>query len=386
MLKPIQVHFDGLIYQKQAHGGISRNFSNLIDALSRGSAADVHLYLEDSVAAPVFDAVTVHRLPGEAPLARLPMLGRLSRGLSARSRRAAWRAPASGVFHSTYYSSPAGVRIPQVLTMHDTIVEDYPAFFNAQRDRIHLEHKRDAFARCHALVFPSEFARDRTEAVYGISGRQVSVIPHALDSRFRVRPAADRIEGFRNDASEGRPYLLHVGSRYAHKNVDRLLEAFAAWEGRGDFRLLLAGGGALAPSESELVDRLGIADSVRVRKSLDDDALLLAYHGATAFVFPSLSEGFGFPVLEALACACPVACSSSASLPEVGGDAPVYFDPLSTDSLVAALREVVAASTDRPRWQAASAKALSRSWEDAAGEYLEIYDRAASTGANTWPA
>jgi glycosyltransferase involved in cell wall biosynthesis len=92
-----------------------------------------------------------------------------------------------------------------------------------------------------------------------------------------------------------------------------------------------------------------------------------------AFVFPSLSEGFGFPILESLACACPTACANAASLPEVGGEAPVYFDPLSAESIVAALDGVVASSGDHDRWNAARVRSLRRTWSDVACKFVELY-------------
>jgi glycosyltransferase involved in cell wall biosynthesis len=136
---------------------------------------------------------------------------------------------------------------------------------------------------------------------------------------------------------------------------------------------VLAGGGPLQADEQQLIHVLGIEADVFVIPRMTSDELLCAYHAATAFVFPSISEGFGFPVLEALACGCPTTCSNAASLPEVGGSAPVYFDPMDADSIRAALSEVIALVGDRERWSDARKRSNMRSWHDVAAEYLDFY-------------
>ena len=373
-MKRLPIHIDGLIYAKQAHGGISRNFTNLINAFVERSDTDVNLYLDRGVEFPSgMASVHTREIPGQVHLRPSRLFRGISDTWSNRRRRNKWASAKSGVFHSSFYSSPEGLSIPQILSMHDTIFEDYPTLFNTDRHRQHLADKKHAFDNCSAVVFPSEFARSRASTHYDLSGKRTRTIPHALDAQFREIPSDQAIAEFRMRATGGRPFLLHVGSRYLHKNVARLIEAYAQWGQRDEIALLLAGGGPLDAEEDRLIAALGVENRVQVIPRLSDTDLVCAYHAALAFVFPSLSEGFGFPILEALACACPTACANAASLPEVGGEAPVYFDPLRIESIVAALDEVVASSGDNDRWNAARARTLRRTWSDVACEFAELY-------------
>jgi glycosyltransferase involved in cell wall biosynthesis len=241
-------------------------------------------------------------------------------------------------------------------------------------DKISALHQSDA------LIFSSEFARMRTAEMYDVGCRLVLVAPYAIDPRFAQVPDQTSLQELRQLISDGRPFLMHVGSRYMHKNVPRLLQAFSGWSQRTGFALVLAGGGPIQANELQLIKSLGIEDDVFVIPRMSDDQLLHAYHAATAFVFPSLSEGFGFPVLEALACGCPTACSNAASLPEVGGSAPVYFDPMEIDSIRSALSQVIGLVDDCDRWSNARERANKRNWHDVAGEYLSFYRKVLAEG------
>ena len=234
--------------------------------------------------------------------------------------------------------------------------------------------------RSTGLIFSSRFAEQATGRHYDIGSRPILVSSYAIDPGFRQEPLEEDIAAFRSRTAGGRPFLLHVGSRYLHKNVSLLLRAYAAWPGRKEFALVLAGGGDLTQEELAGIGAMGIAGEVIVVPRLDEADLRAAYHGAAAFVFPSLSEGFGFPLLEALACGCPAACSAAASLPEVGGAFPVYFDPNDIDSVRTGLDEVVAARSDRRRWQDAKIMARRRTWGDVAADYVAFYQTVGSTG------
>lgn len=370
----VAIHIDGLIYGKQAHGGISRVFTNLINAFVARSDVDVSLYLADGVDQPTdMQKLKTFRIPGDIRIRPARLFKGIAERLSRTRRQRFWSKRTSGVFHSSYYSAPDGVPVPQVLSMQDTIFEDYPELFSTPSQLQHLADKRKAVERSAALVFSSNFARERTLALYSLGSRPTLVSPYAVDPRFSAVPEQAEIARFRDAHGVGRPFLLHVGARYLHKNVWRLIEAYSHWQGRKDFALVLAGGGPLAGEERALIESHGAAGDIVVIPKLSDADLVLAYHAGSALVFPSLSEGFGFPVLEALACGCPVASSNAASLPEVGQEFPVYFDPSSTDSIAAGLDALVLRLGDVRHWHAARVAANSRSWQDVAGEYVAFY-------------
>jgi len=370
----LSIHVDGLIYAKQAHGGISRNFTNLMNALARRDDTEVHLHLPGKCESPeALVGVHCHNLPQDINWRPSRFFRRASLSLNAYRTRKYWASIRDGIFHSSFYSSPNGVAVPQVLSMQDTIFEDYPELFDLPRHHQHIVDKRLAAERCAGLVFSSVFAKDRTLALYDIGRRPVLVAAYAIDPLFKGAPVDADIAAFRSKATGGRPYILHVGSRHRHKNVVRLIEAYSRWDGNANFDLLLAGGGELSEDEACLVSSLGMEGRVKVIPRMSDADVVAAYHAATAMVFPSLSEGFGFPVLEALACACPVACSKAASLPEVGGRFPVYFDPTDIDSILSSLSELMDSCGDALRWQQARTAACARSWDDVAADYMAFY-------------
>jgi glycosyltransferase involved in cell wall biosynthesis len=179
-------------------------------------------------------------------------------------------------------------------------------------------------------------------------------------------------------------YLLYVGGHPPHKNVGRLLEAFALLgQEVPDLKLVLVGWGTATQLDQtrSAIRSLGLTQRVELLPSVSDAELSHLYANCTAFVFPSLYEGFGLPVAEALAHGVPVICSRAASLPEIAGDAAVYFNPESTADLTDKLRSVLGspklADTLRRRGPAQAARF---SWDRAAGEMLAIADALTNDG------
>ena len=172
------------------------------------------------------------------------------------------------------------------------------------------------------------------------------------------------------------PILLSPSARRAHKNLDRLLDAFARVPGAP----VLVAPGYATGAEPALVaraQRLGVADRVRFTGWLSDEDLEGLYEAATALVFPSLAEGFGLPVLEAMRHGLPVACADRTSLPEITGDAALLFDPESTDAIAEAMRTLLSDATLAARLgEAGRRRAEQFSWERAARETLASYERA----------
>jgi glycosyltransferase involved in cell wall biosynthesis len=136
-----------------------------------------------------------------------------------------------------------------------------------------------------------------------------------------------------------RPSLLYVGNRLGYKNFGTLLQAYSSSPILREFELIAFGGHPLLPGEQKEIRRLGIGDRVRFESGSDRE-LAARYQAAAAFVYPSKYEGFGLPPLEAMSHGCPVVCSNAGSIPEVVGDAGVYFDPSSAEDLRLALERV----------------------------------------------
>ena len=266
-----------------------------------------------------------------------------------------------------------------VVTVHDVIPLILPETFTPR----HRLVVRLALARVRRkadlVVVPSHAVKRDVVRRVGLPGDRVVVTHEGCEPRFR--PV--RSEGALRDvaARYGLPprYVLAVGTLEPRKNLTTLLEAFARLRRDGavdaDLRLVLAGArGWLDEPIFATVRSLGLEDAVRFTGFVDDDDLPAVYSGAALFVFPSLHEGFGLPLLEAMACGVPVVTSNVSSMPEVAGDAATLVDPRDGEGLAAAIARSLrdAALRDRLR-EAGIARARQFSWEATARRTLDAY-------------
>lgn len=319
-----------------------------------------------------FSAVYLPALPG-APLARLGM--RISRALL---RRELARGRV-GIMHFTnplFFAGelPAGVKI--VTTIHDLAVLVHPSWARPASAAYFKMSLARVVESSDALIVPSEHTkRDLLGFFPGIAWK-VRVVPEGVSEVFRQRPPEPSREV--SDPG-GRPYILTVGEIQPRKNLGMLLRAFQELpaEVRGRYLLVHAGDARSLRERKEfqeLAERLGLDAALRVLGHVSDERLRELYRGAAVFVFPSLYEGFGLPVLEAMACGAPTLAARGSALPEVGGEAVLYFDPANAvelrDLLLRVLQDEALRSSlqDRGRKQAEHF-----SWERAARETLALY-------------
>jgi glycosyltransferase involved in cell wall biosynthesis len=170
--------------------------------------------------------------------------------------------------------------------------------------------------------------------------------------------------------------LLYVGLRGGYKNFERLLQAVACSKSlRDDFDVVAFGGGSFNTAELALIQRLNFAPNQIRQNSGSDQSLSEAYSAATAFVYPSIYEGFGLPPLEAMAHSCPVVSSNTSSMPEVIGDAAEYFDPLSLDDIASAIERVVLSNAlTQSLIERGRLRAQRYTWKACAAQHLQLYD------------
>lgn len=261
---------------------------------------------------------------------------------------------------------------PQVLVIHDllplVVPEDFPKLKHFYRHVLPW-----ALRRAAAVIAVSESTKKDLVRFYGLAPEKIDVIYSGIDrGLFQPLPGL---------APAAEPYILYVGNQYPYKNLPRLIEAFAGLAQAG-FPHALRLAGIVDPRRigglRRLVSRLGLQDRVRFLGYVPEQELPGLYAQAQLFVLPSLHEGFGLTAAEAMACGCPAALSRSSSLPEVGGEAACYFDPLDVRDMGARLSEVLG---DAPRRAAMARAGLEQSrrfdWEDASRRYLEVLRRAA---------
>lgn len=272
-----------------------------------------------------------------------------------------------------------------VVTMHDTLALSRPELvFPNWQGRLAWTLKEHAAARwADRVVTVSESARRDLMAWFRWPGEKVRVVPEGADEVFGPRPAGampDEILA-RHGVDPTRRYLLYVGGLSPHKNLVRLIEAFAR-SGLAEEGVALVLVGDLGdvfhthvPELREAIARWGLGNSVPFTGFVPDDDLVTFYNRADALVLPSLMEGFGLPPVEAMACGTPVLCSNAGSLPEVVGDAGLFFDPTDINAMAKSLRRVVDDPGLRLLLAArATARSGRYSWPAAASALVEIFE------------
>jgi glycosyltransferase involved in cell wall biosynthesis len=321
---------------------------------------------------PVATNVSVRRLWPAAAILRVPLA-------------LAWASYRDrlDVLH-VQYSAPPRHRGSLVLTIHDLAFLRVPwSFPRAQRWRLRTQ-LRATIPRVAAIITVSQFSKRELQAVYGLSPERITVVHDAPAQQFTTAVAATGVDGVRRRLGIRHPYVLSVGRQNPRKNVLGVLRAFERVRSLRAEPLQLVVVGPpdyRAADVRRAVERSPDRAEVICAGLVDDADMPALFSGASVFLYPSFYEGFGLPVVEAMACGTPVITSRSASLPEVVGDAAVLVDPMRQDDVAAALLRVLddaglrASLAERGPAQAATFR-----WEAAARRTIDVYRLAASPG------
>lgn len=278
------------------------------------------------------------------------------------------------IFHPTYYD-PYFLkyleRKPYVLTVHDMIHERYPEYYS--RDDPTARWKKELIERADAIIAVSENTKKDLLTFFKVDPEKIATIYHGNPFEFPENSKKISIQS--NLLSCKKPYLLYVGSRIRYKNFIFFITAIAGFLKKNkDLQVYCAGGGPFTADEQKKFHELGIQSRVHMVNT-NNHIMPQLYAHALAFVFPSLYEGFGLPVLEAFSCSCPVIMSNTSSLPEIGGEAACYFDPLDPDSLANALESVIKNEQLRESYIKKGLVRLKEfSWIKTGRETKKIYD------------
>ncbi len=279
--------------------------------------------------------------------------------------------------HSMASTAPLWGRFRRVVTVHDLIYARFPEAHAGLRDKGMRVLVPGAVRRAHRVIADSRSTRDDLVELLGVAPERIDVVPLGLGTIRRHEPLAERDVRARLELGE-RNVVLSLSAKRPHKNLLALIDALARIA--PERRPVLVIPGYPTAHESQLRARaaaLGIADDVRFPAWLSSTELEGLWSIARAFVFPSLYEGFGLPVLEAMARGVPVACSDASSLPEVAGDAALMFDPHDHAAIAEALQRLL---SDPVLVATLRARGLARvrdfTWERTARLTLDSYARA----------
>ena len=324
----MRVALDEQIFAVQYHGGISRLFYELARSFILDTSHGVDL---SPLNAPI---VNEYLLADEDASAYLNV-SRAGNPYSALARYFRTNRPTldADIVHNTFYL-PRGLRSGRdsgrVVTVYDMIPELLP---KTRRRLDFLTLKRQYVNRADHIICISESTRRDLLRVYPEVRTPISIAYPGVSTSFHAEATTD--------LPLPTPYILHVGNRAGYKDTQVLLEAFANIASRfSDHTLVLVGGGPLSARELALTNANGIRDRVQ-QLTLSDADVPATYAGAEVTVFPSRYEGFGLPAVEAMACGSPLILADTSSLPEIGGDAALYFPPGNSEALSHVLTAVL---------------------------------------------
>ena len=283
------------------------------------------------------------------------------------------------LMHSLGYISPLRLPCASLVTIHDLnylyIPEAY-SHFTRQVQKLFVS--QSAF-RVDQVIVVSDFIRDQVIEHLGVTADKIITIHEAVDVEVFQEDLRGHWPKLQERFNLREPYFLAFSSLSPHKNIDCMIEAFAQYKqgDRSHSKLVISGHlTKLGPNLPEMAKRLGVERDVIFTGYLSSEALRALLSNAVLFVFPSLYEGFGLPVLEAMAVGTPVACAQRGSLPEVGGEAALYFNPTDSTELADVLSQVIADDDLRQDLRERGRLNLSRfSWEKTAADTLATYER-----------
>lgn len=364
----MKILFDHQCFVNQEYGGISRYFVSLMDELNKLNDVSTQLALKysnnfyltgksDIKVKPYFSSFNFRGKKYSAHLLNMPY------------SRAQIKKLDYDIFHPTYYNPYFLKSIENkafVLTVYDMTHELFPAIVH-WFDKT-AEQKKYLLSKAKKIIAISENTKKDLINLLKAPEDKIEVI-HLASSINKQMVAVN------NYIKLPERYILYVGSRNYYKNFSNTLIAHEALIKNDETLFLIcAGGGNFTNKEVELFKEMQIEDKV-LYKPADNKSLVVLYSNAVLFIFPSLYEGFGIPVLEAMNCDCPVALSNVSSLPEVGGDAAVYFDPNDPSDISKQMSKII--YDDNFRTDLIEKGKLQRknfSWEKTALQTKKVYE------------
>jgi glycosyltransferase involved in cell wall biosynthesis len=337
----MKVFFDHQIFLTQKVGGVSRYFYSLKKALVENELCEVdnwafiyrNTYIGRGNGAFYLNNTGIKKIDKLIGTATgLRYLGMINEKVALRR----FQRMDCNLIHATAddaaYISKSAVKKPLVVTVHDLIPELYPSHFYDIKTWLKMRH--ETFKMADHLICISESTRRDLKAIYGFGDDKISMVYHGpadYMNKGRQHMLANPGTGKRQK------YLLYVGDRKTpYKNFWGMMENLRSYIGNREELKLVCVGAEFTGQEKSSFVKLGVADAVLSVQAREDE-LFSIYQNAECLILPSIYEGFGFPLLEAMKAGCPILSGNSSSLPEVGGDGALYFNPVTFDGFATQL-------------------------------------------------
>lgn len=363
----MRVGFDGRCLESPA-GGVRRYAGELIQAITR---------VDPTVEIVVVGAPRAAPLPSTANRQPVRRRAPTNLGWSLVDLPLALRRSRLDVFHAPAYTAPLVNAHPLVLTIHDVCYERHPEWYPYRSDSIRRRFYRRCALTADLIITDSDFSRGEVAAAYEIDPRRIKVVPLGVGPPFVGAKQGPLLEGVRQ------PYILHVGDLHPRRNLHLLVRALSRFVGRSGDRpvpTLVLVGADLGERNVLEQEALGCGVPCHVAGRPDDEVLASLYSGAAAFVYPSRYEGFGLPLLEAMACGTPVVAARTSAIPEVVGEAGLLVEPDGEHDLAIAVEQVLNDSPLAHRLREAGRARASRfTWDQTASLTLDTYRAAISS-------
>jgi len=276
------------------------------------------------------------------------------------------------------YTAPLGCPVPVVVSVHDVSFLEHPGFFPCYRALQLRLTVQQTIRKAARILTGSEFSRDCIARAYQLDPDRIAVVPNAAADGFHPVRRETALARIRERFVITAPFILSVGDLQPRKNPVGLIEAFGRMiqnHPHLPHHLVLAGKETwFGRRVRDAAKRSGVADRIRFLGFVSDDDLLNLYNACELFCFPSFYEGFGLPVLEAMACGAAVACSNTSAVPEVADGAALLFNPHNADEIARAMLDLIVHADLRARMcRLGLQRATHFSWRKTAQETLNVY-------------
>ena len=370
-------------FNLQKHGGISRYYTEILSILSKNNIVQIPLYGTSNVYYNQSSLVTsrqkIYSLYIKLLLKfRIRNFEKTKRRNDKFFKRIILKRDFD-IFIPTYYDINFLKHIeskPFVLTVYDMIYELFPEYFADENEAISkiVSNKLFLMEKATRIIAVSENTKRDIIKIYpNIDESKIDVVYHGCS----IKVNNDKIETLTEK------YILFVGTRANYENFNFLVSAVKELlKANPDLYLLCAGGGSFDYNEEKYLQELGLTSQI-IQINFKDDELGVYYKNAICFVFPSLYEGFGIPVLESMACGCPVVLANHSSFPEVAGDAGVYFELGNKEDLKNKIEQLINNPILRDDFSLKGLNQVKKfSWEKASFECLNVYQKAIDSSRN----